>query len=111
MSKSIAFLSLDRRIDAMFTRYTKPGSPGAVVAVMQGGAIEICKGYGLASIELGVPITPQTRFRIASVSKQFTVTAALTLAAEGNLPLPDPPPTHLPHPNPPPPPPPPLIPH
>src|SRR5258708_3819747 len=95
MSKSIAFLSLDRRIDAMFTRYTKPGSPGAVVALMQGGAVEICKGYGLASIEHGVPITPQTRFRIASVSKQFTVTTALLLAAEGKLALSDPPHKHL----------------
>ena len=57
-----------------------PSSPCA-----QGGEVEICKGYGLASIEHGVPITPQTRFRIASVSKQFTVTAALMLAAEGKL--------------------------
>ena len=39
--------------------------------------------FGLASLELGVPIRPDTRFRIASVSKQFTVTAALMLAAEG----------------------------
>lgn len=95
MSKSIAFLSLERRIDAMFARYTKPGSPGAVVAVMQAGKVEICKGYGLASIEHGVPITPQTRFRIASVSKQFTVTAALLLAAEGKLKLSDPPHQYL----------------
>ena len=95
MSKSISFLSLERRIDAMFARYTQPGSPGAVVAVMQGGDIEICKGYGLASIELGVPIEPKTRFRIASVSKQFTVTAALLLAAEGKLSLTDPPHRHL----------------
>ena len=95
MSKSIAFLSLERRIDAVFARYTKPGSPGAVVAVMQGGEVEICKGYGLASIEHGVPITPQTRFRIASVSKQFTVTAALMLAAEGKLELSDPPHKYL----------------
>src|ERR1044072_1854464 len=87
MSKSIAFLSLERRIDALFARYTKPGSPGAVVAVAQGGEGEICKGYGLASIEHKVPITPQTRFRIASVSKQFTVTTALLLAAEGKLKL------------------------
>ena len=87
MSKSIAFLSLERRIDALFARYTKPGSPGAVVAVAQGGEVEICKGYGLASIELGVPIGPKTRFRIASVSKQFTVSAALMLAAEGKLDL------------------------
>jgi D-aminopeptidase len=95
MSKSISFLSLERRVDAMFARYTQPGSPGAVVAVMQGGTIEICKGYGLASIELGVPIEPRTRFRIASVSKQFTVTAALMLAAEGKLALADAPHKHL----------------
>ena len=56
MSKSIAFLSLERRIDALFARYTRPGSPGAVVAVAQGGEVEICKGYGLASIEHNVPI-------------------------------------------------------
>src|SRR5262249_23265348 len=95
MSKSIAAVALERRIDALFARYTKPGSPGAVVAVMQGGTVEICKGYGLASIELGVPIGPRTRFRIASVSKQFTVTAALMLAAEGKLELSDPPHKHL----------------
>ena len=43
-----------------------------------------------------MPITPQTRFRIASVSKQFTVTAALMLAAEGKLDLSDPPHKYLP---------------
>jgi D-aminopeptidase len=95
MSKSIAIIALERRIDGLFARYTKPGSPGAVVAVMRGGEIEICRGYGLASIELGVPITPRTRFRIASVSKQFTVTAALMLAAEGKLELDDPPHKYL----------------
>jgi D-aminopeptidase len=95
MSKSIAFLSLERRIDALFDRYTQPGSPGAVVAVMQGGEVEICKGYGLASIEHNVPITPQTRFRIASVSKQFTVTTVLLVAAEGKLKLSDPPHKYL----------------
>lgn len=89
-------MTLERRVDALFSRYTAPGSPGAVVAVMQGGTVELCKGYGLASIELGVPITPATRFRIASVSKQFTVTAALMLAAEGKLKLADPPHKYLP---------------
>ncbi|HZX88936.1 MAG TPA: hypothetical protein VFF19_35495 [Reyranella sp.] len=46
MSKSIAFLSLERRIDALFARHTKPGSPGAVVAVAQGGEVEICRATG-----------------------------------------------------------------
>ena len=95
MPKSIETIALERRIDALFARYTLPGSPGAVVAVMRNGAVEISKGYGLSSIELGVPITPQTRFRIASVSKQFTVTAALLLAEEGKLKLSDPPHKYL----------------
>src|SRR5258707_4917376 len=95
MSQSIASVALEHRVDALFSRYTQPGSPGAVVAVMRAGAIELCKGYGLASIELGVPIGPKTRFRIASVSKQFTVTAALMLAAEGKLKLSDPPHKYL----------------
>src|SRR4029079_4048618 len=72
-----------------------PGSPGAGVAVMREGEIELCKGYGLASIELGVPIGRRTRSRIASVSKQFTVTAALMLAAEGKLDLDAPPHKYL----------------
>ena len=95
MSQSIETIALERRVDALFSRYTKPGSPGAIVAVMRGGEVGLCKGYGLASIELGVPIGPATRFRIASVSKQFTVTAALMLAAEGRLKLSDPPHKHL----------------
>jgi CubicO group peptidase (beta-lactamase class C family) len=95
MSKSIGSIALERRVDALFARYTLPGSPGAVVAVMRGGTVELCKGYGLASIELGVPIEPRTRFRIASVSKQFTVTAALMLAAEGKLDLSAPPHEYL----------------
>jgi CubicO group peptidase (beta-lactamase class C family) len=95
MSKSIGSVALERRVDALFSRYTRPGSPGAVAAVMRGGEIELCKGYGLASIELGVPIQPRTRFRIASVSKQFTVSAALMLAEEGKLKLADPPHKYL----------------
>ena len=95
MSKSIGSVALERRVDALFSRYTRPGSPGAVAAVMRGGEIELCKGYGLASIELGVPIGPKTRFRIASVSKQFTTSAVLMLAAEDKLKLSDPPHKYL----------------
>jgi CubicO group peptidase (beta-lactamase class C family) len=95
MPKSIESLSLERRVDALFSRYTRPGSPGAVVAVARRGEIILAKGYGLASIEHRVPITPRTRFRIASVSKQFTVTAALMLAAEGKLDLAAPPHRYL----------------
>jgi CubicO group peptidase (beta-lactamase class C family) len=95
MAKPVDSLSLERRVDALFAKYTRPGSPGAIVGVMRGGHVELVKGYGLASIELGVPITEKTRFRIASVSKQFTVSAALMLADEGRLTLSDPPHKYL----------------
>ncbi len=95
MSRTLSAIALERRVDALFAPYTRPGSPGAVVGIMRSGEIELCKGYGLASVELGVPIGPRTRFRIASVSKQFTVTAALMLAAEGKLELSDPPHKYL----------------
>ena len=62
MSKPVDSLSLERRVDALFSRYSQPGSPGAVVAVMRDAHVELCKGYGLASIELGVPITPRRAF-------------------------------------------------
>ena len=96
MPKTIETIALERRVTALFSRYLQPGSPGAVVGVMRGSTIELCKGFGMASLELGVPIRPDTRFRIASVSKQFTVTAALMLAAEGKLKLSDPPHKYLP---------------
>lgn len=96
MPKAIESTVFERRVNALFAPYAKPGSPGAVVGVMRDGEVEFCKGFGLASVELGVPIRPDTRFRIASVSKQFTVTAALMLAAEGRLELSDPPHKYLP---------------
>jgi CubicO group peptidase (beta-lactamase class C family) len=96
MSKTIETIILERRVTALFSRYTRPDSPGAVVGVMRGGTVELCKGFGMASLELGVPIQPDTRFRIASVSKQFTVTAALMLVDEGKLELAAPPHKYLP---------------
>jgi CubicO group peptidase (beta-lactamase class C family) len=89
-------LSLDRRIDALCARVARDGAPGVGIGVMQDGDVLLCRGYGLASVEHRVPITPATRFRIASVTKQFTVTAALMLADEGRLALDAPPHAYLP---------------
>jgi CubicO group peptidase (beta-lactamase class C family) len=89
-------LSLERRVDAVFAPHARDGSPGAIVAIARDGELLLCRGYGLASVEYRVPITPATRFRIASVTKQFTVTAALMLADEGRLSLHEPPHVYLP---------------
>jgi len=74
-------------IDALFEPYTQPGSPGAAVGVYHQGQQVYAKGYGLADVEAGTPITPQTRFHVASVSKQFAAFAVAMLAREGKVDL------------------------
>ena len=53
------------------------------------------KGYGLADLEAGTPVTLDTRFRIASITKTFTATAILQLRDAGKLGLDDPVSQHL----------------
>ncbi|MFH1571017.1 MAG: serine hydrolase [Gemmatimonadota bacterium] len=60
-----------------------PADPGVVVLVARDGQVLHRRGYGMANVELGVPITPETKFRLASVSKQFTAVAVMQLAERG----------------------------
>jgi len=46
-------------------------------------------GYGMANLELGIPITPDSVFAVASVSKQFTAMSVVLLAQRGQLSLDD----------------------
>ena len=76
------------RIDAVFSRFTA-STPGCALNVLRNGASIYSKGYGLASIELGVPISPRTVFDIGSSSKQFTAASIVLLAQDGKLSLDD----------------------
>lgn len=53
--------------------------PGVAVAVMKNGQVWLAKGYGLANVELQVPVTEDTVYQLASVTKQFTATAIMQL--------------------------------
>lgn len=64
--------------------------PGLALAVIQHGAVIKMQGYGLANVELDVPVTPDTVFELASVTKQFTATAIMLLVEEGKVGLDDP---------------------
>ena len=77
------------RIDEVFAAYAKPGSPGCALAVIERGKTVYERGYGLANLEHGVPITPRTVFDLGSTSKQFTAAAILLLAKDGKLSLDD----------------------
>jgi D-alanyl-D-alanine carboxypeptidase len=76
-------------IDEMLTDLYKPNEPGAAVIVVRDGQVLFRKGYGMANLELSVPIAPEMVFRLGSITKQFTAVAILMLAEEGKLALDD----------------------
>ena len=65
------------------------GVPSASVAVVQGGKIVYTHAYGLAHIAPDKPATPDMRYSIGSISKQFTASAILILQQQGKLSLDD----------------------
>lgn len=77
------------KIDVIFADYAKPDSPGCSLGVYRNGSLAYAHGYGMASLELGVPITPQTVFDIGSTSKQFTAFSILLLQQQGKLSIDD----------------------
>jgi len=77
------------KVDEIFKDYARVDSPGCALGVYRDGAIAYAQGYGMASLELGVPITPQTVFDIGSTSKQFTAFSILLLQQQGKLSLDD----------------------
>lgn len=83
-------------IDALFAKFDKPATPGAIVGVVKDGELVHQQGYGEAVIEHGIRATPTTRYRIASVTKHFLSTVALMLQDEGKLKLDDKIGKHLP---------------
>ncbi len=76
-------------IDELLTNRYKPSEPGAAVIVTQNGEVCFRKGYGLANLELNVPVEPGMIFRLGSITKQFTAVAILMLAERGALGLED----------------------
>ncbi len=75
--------SLDRIIAARF----KPELPGVAALVVKDGRPILRKAYGMANVELGVPVQPEHVFRIGSTTKLFTATAIMLLVDEGKIAL------------------------
>ena len=64
--------------------------PGLALLVSRGGLPIRTQGFGLAHVELQVPVSPKTIFQSGSVGKQFTATAVMMLVEEGKIGLQDP---------------------
>lgn len=81
--------SLAKRIDSLFTPLTEANGPGLAIGVVRNDSLIYAKGYGLANLEHNIPITPETIFHLASVSKQFAGYSIILLEREGKLKLDD----------------------
>ena len=84
------------RIDAILAKAYPDGQPGAAVIVTKDGKTVFRKAYGMANLELGVPLQPDMVFRLGSITKQFTAAAILLLEQRGELSVEDPITKHLP---------------
>jgi CubicO group peptidase (beta-lactamase class C family) len=72
-------------LDQLINEQLKANAPGAAVAISQGGETVFTHARGFASMELQVALQPYQRFRIGSLTKQFTAAAILRLAEDGKL--------------------------
>src|SRR5512138_1712347 len=59
--------------------------PGLALAILKNGEPVRLQGYGVANLEHGIPVTPRTVFKIASLSKQFLAAGMLLLQEEGKI--------------------------
>jgi len=86
---SAAAQDLAPKFDEYLNAVAKNGFTGAAL-VARDGKVLFAKGYGKANEEFDVPNTPQTKFRLGSITKQFTATAIMLLQERGKLSVSDP---------------------
>jgi CubicO group peptidase (beta-lactamase class C family) len=84
------------RMEQVVQSYVDAGDFAGSVLVARGSEVVVSKGYGLANVEWNIPSTPAARFKVASITKQFTAGAILLLEERGRLKIDDLVKTHLP---------------
>src|SRR5262245_25219862 len=84
------------RMDQIVQSYVSNRTFAGSVLVARGSDVIVSKGYGLANVEWNVPSSPSARFKVASITKQFTAAAILLLEERGRLKIDDLVKTHLP---------------
>ena len=78
------------RVSDFVNEYLKKNQiPGCAVMVRHYGKVVLCQGYGVANVEHGVRVTPQTVFQSGSIGKQFTAMAIMILIEQKKLALED----------------------
>jgi CubicO group peptidase (beta-lactamase class C family) len=87
VAASLHAASKAEKIDQYINRYNKLRQFNGSALVADGGKIVLEKGYGFANFEWDIPNTPDTKFRLASITKQFTSMVIMQFAGEGKIKL------------------------
>src|SRR5262245_22226079 len=82
--------SVDTRMDQIVQSYASNKQFMGSVLVARGDQVLFSKGYGSANLEWDIPDTPSTKFRLGSITKQFTAASILLLEERGKLKVEDP---------------------
>ncbi|MGH8040044.1 MAG: serine hydrolase [Pseudomonas sp.] len=79
-------LPVDRhaQVDALFAPWSNSTTPGCAVGISRNGTQDYARGYGMSNLEYDTPISPESIFYAASISKQFTAFSIGLLANGGN---------------------------
>ena len=88
-AQTIVDKQLTAKFDQLLSEQFKTGETGAAALVSRKGQIIYKKAFGMANMELNIPMQPDNVFRIGSISKQFTAVAILQLMEQGKLNLQD----------------------
>lgn len=91
-----AELLVAAKVDRVFERWSRSDTPGCAVGVAVNGQPVLIRAYGMANLEYGLRIRPDTIFESGSVAKQFTAAAIALLVQDGKLSLDDPVRKHIP---------------
>jgi CubicO group peptidase (beta-lactamase class C family) len=77
--------TMEKKIDAIFSRATSPDAPGLAVLVRKSGRTYFERGYGVRDLRSNARLDARTNFRLASFTKQFTAMAIMLLVHDGKL--------------------------
>src|ERR1035438_1692572 len=96
MAQSADDAAVKARLDQVAGSYTAGNAFMGAVLVVDGDRVLLDKGYGMADLEWGIANAPEVKFRLGSLTKQFTATLVLLLQEDGKLKIEDPVSKYLP---------------
>src|SRR5882724_4866221 len=93
---AVGFAQDPARLEQIVQSYVASDHFMGTVLVAKADQVILSKGYGSANLEWNIPNTPSTKFRLGSITKQFTAASILLLAERGKLNIDDPVKKYLP---------------